>query len=228
MSDVRSMTLGPLTICWLDKKNSVHQLKLALTDEEQKKADSIRAAMRKEEFIRSRLLLRFLTSAKTSFLPDADNSPQWPPGLCGSISHKDGHVAVCTTSTNEFHSIGIDVEHARKDISHLKEKICTAHDLKMIDNICNETNLETGPLVALVFSAKEALFKCHFPLGKTMFWFHDAEVSYIDIDGGEIEIKVLTDTSPATPKGYSTRGKFLLHNASDGAFWITAFTLPKT
>ena len=228
MIDIHQLNLGPLQLHWLDKNKSINDHAISLTDEEQKKADTIKAAPRRDEFIRSRLLLRSLTKAKSSFLPDAENSPGWPQGFCGSITHKNGHVAVCTAATKSYHSIGIDSENAEKDISHLQEKICTENDLKLVTSICKNSNVSRGALVALFFSAKEALFKCHFPLGKKMFWFHDAEVSHFDWDKGDIEIKVLIDTSPMTNKGQITRGKFLNHKASDGAFWVTAFTLPKT
>ncbi len=221
------LILDPLKLLWLDKISSITDEAATLTDEEKKRADTIKATPRRDEFIRSRLLLRSITGANSSFLPDTENTPSWPPGLCGSITHKNGHVAVCTAPAKNFHSIGIDSENASKDISHLKEKICTENDLVFIDRICEQSKVEQGSAIALIFSAKEALFKCHFPVGKLMFWFHDAELSHIDMTTGEIDIRVLTETSPITQKGQVTRGRFLLHNASDGAFWVTAFTLPK-
>lgn len=228
MIDTEQLNLGPLQLHWLDKSKSIDDLPVALTDDEKKKADTIKAEIRREEFVRSRLLLRSLTKAKSSFLPDAENSPGWPEGMCGSITHKNGHVAVCTESTQSFNAIGIDSENAEKDISHLQEKICTENDLKVVERICKASHISRGSLIALIFSAKEALFKCHYPLGKKMFWFHDAEVSLFDWNKGDIEIKVLIDTSPMTKMGHITQGKFLNHNASDGAFWVTAFTLPKS
>ena len=227
MIDAVALILDPLKILWLDKSSSITDETTALTAEEKNKADEIKAAPRRDEFVRSRLLLRSTTGAKTSFLPNSENAPSWPPGLCGSITHKNGHVAVCTASANIFHSIGIDSENARKDISHLQEKICTENDLEFVKKICKQSKIERGSVIALIFSAKEALFKCHFPVGKLMFWFHDAELSSIDMVTGAIELKVLVETSPLTKTGQVTRGRFHLHNASDGAFWVTAFTLPR-
>ncbi len=227
MIAAEQLILDPLKVLWLDKSASINELSVSLTADEQKKSESIKAAARRDEFIRSRLLLRSLTGAKTSFLPDPENVPTWPAGLCGSITHKNGHVAVCTTPSGNFHSIGIDSENSKKDISHLQEKICTETDLVFVDKICKQSKFDRGSVIALIFSAKEALFKCHFPLGRLMFWFHDAELSAIDMTSGDIEIRVLIDTSPLTKRGQMTRGKFLLHQASDGGFWVTAFTLPK-
>jgi len=225
MIKVESLNLDPLTLSWLDRNTNISRtdLGISLTAEEIQTAGTIKAGARRYEFERSRLLLRSQTGAKTSFLPDSENIPGWPPNLCGSITHKNGHVAISTASKSYFHSIGIDTENAVKDISHLQEKICTTTELNLIQSLSKEENVELGSAVALIFSAKEALFKCHFPLGKLMFWFHDAEVEHIDFTTGDIAIKVLLDTSAMTKKGFVTKGRFLLHNASDGLYWITAF-----
>jgi len=229
MNVIKTINLNSLVLLWLDKTTSIANLAppATLTADERIKAESIKSDARRNEFERSRLLLRSQTGAQTSFLPDSENSPGWPSGLRGSISHKNGHVVVCTDRADKFFSIGIDSENAEKNISHLQEKICTTNDLKLIDNICRDRMFERGSLVALFFSAKEALFKCHFPLEKRMFWFHDAEVCRIDFESGEIDIKVLIDTSASTKEGHVTKGKFILHNASDSGYWITAFSLPR-
>jgi 4'-phosphopantetheinyl transferase EntD len=85
--------------------------------------------------------------------------------------------------------------------------------------------MKRGSIIALIFSAKEALFKCHFPLGRKMFWFHDADVSQIDVKTGQIELTVLIDTSPKTLKGTVTSGNFVLNKTSDGDYWVTAFSM---
>jgi enterobactin synthetase component D len=225
MKGAQQLNLGPLQLYWLDKRESIASLPFSLTHDEQRKSETIKAISRRDEFVRSRLLLRSLTNVKTSFLPDAENSPTWPPGMCGSITHKNGHVAVCTTSKKLFLSVGIDAEDARKDISHLQEKICTQNDLKWVESICGLTEMKRGAIIALIFSAKEALFKCHFPLGRKMFWFHDAEVSQIDLKTGLIKLKVLIDTSPNTLKDTVTSGNFVLNKTSDSEYWVTAFSL---
>ena len=225
MIGTQQLNLGLLQLYWLDKREHIVSLPVSLTQDEQKKADTIKAMSRRDEFIRSRLLLRSLTSAKTSFLPDAENVPTWPHGICGSITHKNGHVAVCTASNKSFLSVGIDAENAEKDLSHLQEKICTENDLKWVESLCKLNEMKRGSIIALIFSAKEALFKCHFPLGRKMFWFHDADVSQIDVKTGQIELTVLIDTSPKTLKGTVTSGNFVLNKTSDGDYWVTAFSM---
>lgn len=222
--DIEIVTLGSTRIAWLDKELRVERCELdaILVAEEAAKALSIKATSRKDEFERSRYLLRKMTGCTQAFLPDDQNVPVWPAPYTGSITHKNGHVAVTCEENSSHLSIGIDCEDAKKDISHLKEKICSPAELVLLEQLAAKESLTLGALVALVFAAKEALFKCHHPIGRKIFWFHDAEVVDLDFSAGRIEIKVLIKTSDRTPAGHQTIIHFTEKSASDGIYWLVA------
>lgn len=226
--DTEIVTLGGMKIVWLDRSQTVErgELETNLVAAETEKVLTINAVSRKAEFERSRYLYRKITGSPQPFLPDEQNVPVWPKPFCGSITHKNGHVAVSCDLTSNRSSIGIDCEHAGKDISHLKDKICNSAELEMLNRLAAPEKSALGSLVALVFAAKEALFKCHHPLGRIMFWFHDAEVEYIDFLAGRIEIKVLIKTSDCTPAGHKTTVFFTEKRTSDGDYWLAACTEP--
>lgn len=218
------ITLGGIKIVWLDKSQAISrsELQANLIAAETEKAETIKAETRKTEFERSRYLLRKVTGWTQAFLPDDQNVPVWPEFHCGSISHKNGHVAITCALKTDRASLGIDCEHSEKDISHLKEKICNAEELTLLARLAAQEKAKLGSLVALVFSAKEAVFKCHHPLGRIMFWFHDAQVEFIDFSAGRIDIKVIVTTSDRTLAGHKTTVYFTEKTASDGQYWLAA------
>jgi 4'-phosphopantetheinyl transferase EntD len=225
--DIEVVATGGLEIIWLDKIHTISHdvINAGLVTEEQQRAEGMKAEARRTEFERTRYLLRKMTGWQQPFLPDTENIPVWPPGSCGSITHKSGHVGITVASSADYYSVGIDCEDASKDISHLKQKICTPNDETLIAALAAQGKLDAGSLTALIFSAKEALFKCHHPLGKTMFWFHDAEVDSIDLEAGTIALKVLMQTSGRTRAGHITNGHFVRKKASNGDYWLSACVL---
>src|SRR5205823_4860698 len=79
---------------------------------------------------------------------------------------------------------------------------------RLVDGILRAHGGERNQWLAVIFSFKEALFKCHHPLGLKMFYFHDAEVTHLAPDTGEIAAAVRMDTSAHTPAGSVTHGHF--------------------
>lgn len=226
--NTETLPVGDTDIVWLDRSHpfAAAESDRWLVDAEKLKAAEIKAPVRRAEFERSRMLLRRLTGWQQPFLPDAQNRPSWPPELRGSLTHKNGHVAVALCRASSCLAVGFDCEHAEKDISHLREKICTAHDLSLISRVV-AANPQVSPaaLIPLVFAAKEALFKCHYPLGSRMFWFHDAELTALDFPAGRFALRVLTDTSEQTPAGFVTEGHFIRKPASDADYWLALCSL---
>lgn len=225
------VAVGPTAIAWLDCASPIAppEIDRWLVEQERQKAAEIKASARRLEFQRSRMLMRRLTAWDRPFLPDPSNKPAWPPHLCGSLTHKNGHVAVALCPRTTHLSIGLDCEHATRDINHLAEKICTASDIRILSlAAAKHPQTPQGSLIPLVFAAKEALFKCHYPIGSTMFWFHDAEIESIDLSLGQFALRVLVQTSDRTPAGFVTRGHFIRKSASDGDYWLALCSLTST
>lgn len=113
-----------------------------------------------------------------------DGSPVWPTGFCGSISHKSNLCAVVLAHTSDYIALGIDVE---KDQSlpysvwkyFLNPEEHSQHSVGDFGRIAN-----------LLFSCKEAAYKCLQP--------HSADpISFLDI---RIQL------SPNNDMSYRVRG----------------------
>ena len=91
-------------------------------------------------------------------------APVWRAGVCGSISHTDEHAAAAVGRV----PIGIDLE-------SLANAARTPDLLSMV-----ALPSERDQLAALVFSAKESVYKCLYPTGGHFLEFHDVELAFGD------------------------------------------------
>jgi enterobactin synthetase component D len=124
-----------------------------------------------------------------------DRSPIWPEGFVGSLSHSDAWVWGCVARQTDLVSIGIDTElvastELRQDV---QDTIATAAEW----NLVSQFSLTADEAFTLVFSAKEAFYKCWYPLIETYFDFFDVEV--VALTPSTLSLKTL----PTHP-GYRT------------------------
>ena len=113
--------------------------------------------------------------APVPLLPDADRVPVWPPGVTGSISHSG---RICGAAIRRgAGSLGFDIETGKGLAQDLWEEVLTGHELERLWRL----PAPDRPAAALAhFTAKEAVFKAHFPVYRQMFGFMDAEITAID------------------------------------------------
>jgi 4'-phosphopantetheinyl transferase EntD len=98
--------------------------------------------------------------------------PLWPSGHLGSIAHcRDLCVAVCARET-ELAGLGIDVEPLEPLPQGVGGYIHTAAEAAFIAD-----NPQSHPQ-RLIFSAKESLYKCYYPLVQRYFGFHAVELVF--------------------------------------------------
>lgn len=117
----------------------------------------------------------------------ADRAPVWPAGVVGSITHTSGFTAAVVAARPRFASLGLDVEGEENLKRELWPRICTAPELTWL-----ETVPDTSRAVAatLVFSAKEAFYKCQYPLTGMRLGFEDACLQPTEFaDGGDVLIR---------------------------------------
>lgn len=101
-----------------------------------------------------------------------NRAPSWPIGYCGSISHSNEWVISCVASKDSYESVGLDIEDSSllPNSTDWSAQIATNQELE----ICSVTAGDDA--LALIFSAKETLFKAINPLTNVFFDFTDAEV----------------------------------------------------
>lgn len=207
-----TLLVGELRVHWLPKQEQIapELIRAALHPSEWSEADSIHAPTRKDEYLRARYLLRKLTGFTDELPRRPAGDRSWPPGIVGSITHKDGHVGLCLADQVEYASVGIDAEDVARVRPELAAKICSDTEQAMLVDLAWQHGQPAQFFLALIFSFKEALFKSHYPLGGTMFYFHDAEITHLDPKTRTITARVLVPTSPRSPAGSLWHGSYLL------------------
>jgi 4'-phosphopantetheinyl transferase EntD len=129
----------------------------------------------------ARLALQRLGRVGCDLPAGPDRNPLWPPGIVGSISHTTGYCCVALGERSHFRSIGLDVEVGRRVTPDLYAQFLTEPEQPRLREMPPGLADEHA---TLIFSAKEAFYKCQHPM--TMEWldFTDIEVDLPD-DPGE-------------------------------------------
>jgi len=115
----------------------------------------------------------------------AGGEPLWPAGIVGAISHsRDLAVAVVGRRT-DYAGLGVDIEElARGPSPRAARLICRPREMEWVDPEAGTTRL------AMLFSAKEAVFKAAYPIEQVWLGFADAELTW-HADRGAFEALVL-------------------------------------
>jgi 4'-phosphopantetheinyl transferase EntD len=155
-----------------------------LTDEADLYAEEvayIRAAVpqRRAEFATARVCARrglaAMGIALVPLVPAADRAPAWPNGVVGSITHTLDYCAVALGRRPSLRSVGIDAEKIRELDDGVTDLILTDRERAWLHapGRSPRSVLEDS---LLVFSAKEAFYKCQFPVTHRFLEFRDVEV----------------------------------------------------
>jgi 4'-phosphopantetheinyl transferase EntD len=138
---------------------------------------------RQVQFVGGRVAMRLaceqVGSRPPPLLPDDRGAPRIPPGLVGSISHKNT-LAVAMAARAAQGTLGVDLEDYGPPRPGIATRILTATELRDVDALGGERRW-FGVLVR--FSIKEAIYKALDPYVHRYVGFHEAEV-YPDLYGG--------------------------------------------
>jgi 4'-phosphopantetheinyl transferase EntD len=156
-----------------------HSVKSGLLKSEQEAVVGA-AQTRIEQFTAGRFcsrvaLGRFGVASTTPIPRGEDRAPIWPPGFVGSISHTDTWCAAAVARAEEVRSIGIDLEPATPLKESLWRRICTAKEQNWLRELP-----EPGLTGKILFSAKEAVYKCQYPITTEFLGFHAVELEIGD------------------------------------------------
>src|SRR5262245_52072688 len=86
--------------------------------------------------------------------------PRWPSGVVGSIAHSKGWCAAAVGRTAEVRALGIDLEPDDPLDPPLWPHVATKRELAWLEA---QPEVRRGRAARLLFSAKEAFYKCQFP-----------------------------------------------------------------
>lgn len=109
-----------------------------------------------------------------------DGLPRWPDGFVGSISHCPGWGGAAVARLSDIAAIGLDIEVRRRVHSRLLGTVCTPSERAWMS--ASGTTLEAA---TIVFSAKEAVYKCVYPVLRARLAFSDVEI-VADLSSGDL------------------------------------------
>ena len=150
---------------------------------------------RLREFATGRQLAR-RALAQLGFAPQPlvtgpDRAPRWPDGAVGSIAHTDGLcLAVCARRA-DWRSLGVDIEPDRPLADELQSYVLRPEELERVGA---ESGADRAALAT--FCAKEAVYKCQYPLSNQMLEFHDVRVELDATGSFTAEILVAPTGAP--------------------------------
>jgi 4'-phosphopantetheinyl transferase EntD len=136
-------------------------------------------ARRRREFAAGRACARHALGrfgVPASAIPAGpDRAPVWPEGYVGSITHCEGFCCAAVASADEVASIGIDAEDGGPLTPEMARIILTSDEMARFAAL---PELPESTWSKLAFSAKEAVYKCHFPLARARLDFHDIAILF--------------------------------------------------
>ncbi|UFZ05124.1 4'-phosphopantetheinyl transferase superfamily protein [Bradyrhizobium ontarionense] len=163
---------------------------------------------RRAEFATARILSRRALAAvgapSVALVPTADRAPVWPSGYTGSISHCADYCAVVVARSRDVRSLGLDVEDLRELEPTMLDLVLTPTERRWL---CAQPATLRPLLPIVIFSAKEAYYKCQYPITRGFLEFRDVELA-IEWASGTFEARVLKEGWPAAVARLS--GRFLV------------------
>lgn len=132
-----------------------------------------------------------LLGAPVQAIPVGENrAPVWPAGLVGSISHTRSCAMAVVARQGAIRGLGIDVEEDKPLADDLWSAICSEREQDWLRNQINP-----GQMAKVIFSAKEAAYKCQFSLSARYYGFDGMELE-IDLASGGFSARFCADQPP--------------------------------
>ncbi|MBN2105046.1 4'-phosphopantetheinyl transferase superfamily protein [bacterium] len=179
-------------------EQAIHSVKGTLFPQEQVFIQNA-VFKRQSEFIAGRILARQamkqLGYPEFSLPADTQRCPVWPEDIVGSISHTDHYCGAVVGASSHYRSIGLDIEQISRINKALWPVFCTRNEL---NNLSKLPVLKQQKHAALVFSAKESFYKCHFYLHRVFFVFQDIEIAW-NWKRSRFYVSVLNKAVPLLP-----------------------------
>ncbi len=174
-------------------------------------SDNIVNEKRRSEFIRGRFcahmaILNQFNKRVYDIKSANDRVPIWPENVVGSLTHSEYYAGAVVASQEAMLGVGLDIE----NISRLKDEIS-----KMIifdSDVKRPNELTQQEYLALIFSAKESLYKALYPQVKKFFGFKAAALKSVDVKDKSFEIELIESLSDEiSPQSLGVlRGRFLI------------------
>jgi 4'-phosphopantetheinyl transferase EntD len=139
-----------------------------------------------------------------------DRQPIWPLSMLGSITHTAGFCAAVVAECARIRALGLDTEAVGDVNEEIWPSIGSPADIAWIASL---PAVERAAAVTLIFSAKEAFYKCQYPLVREALGFHDVRVEAVEWGAarGTFLIHPLRHLAIARHAAPPLLGRYLFH-----------------
>jgi 4'-phosphopantetheinyl transferase EntD len=127
----------------------------------------------------------------------AHREPLWPPGIVGSIAHTERLCAVAVSDLPDLVGLGLDLEIDDPLPEETLDLVCRRDECAQLASESCEGLLRAA---TVLFSAKEAFYKCVFPIIRIPLEFRDVRVR-LDADGVSFEAEIVGRCVPPAAQG---------------------------
>jgi 4'-phosphopantetheinyl transferase EntD len=147
-----------------------------------------------------------------SLLPALDRTPLWPEGLVGSITHTRGYSAAVVGRRTELAALGLDSELMASVHEELWPRICAPPELARLQTL---PSAQRAAGATLIFAAKEAFYKCQYPITGEWLEFEDIEIESPDYgaEAGGFTVLPRRQLAVSARAEQTFRGRFHVHGA---------------
>jgi enterobactin synthetase component D / holo-[acyl-carrier protein] synthase len=150
----------------------------------------------------------------------SDRQPLWPADFVGSITHTAGLCVAAVVPRSKFKALGLDSERSGAPTPDIWSTLCRSDELAWVESLQPE---ERPAAATLIFSAKEAVYKCQYPITGEWLDFHDLHIEVLDWGQrrGRFVVRPTRDIMVAKPDALPD-GRYCFHEP----FVSTAICLP--
>jgi 4'-phosphopantetheinyl transferase EntD len=134
-----------------------------------------------------------------------DRAPVWPDGVVGSITHCSGFAGAAVARRGAVRGVGVDAELGDPLDPELVDLVCTVEERIRLAQL---PGLPPNGWAKVVFSAKEAVYKCLSSHTRTPLDFADVEITLVP-EAGRFTTGWRTGSRAELPPG-CLEGRFVV------------------
>lgn len=146
-------------------------------------------------------------------LKGEQREPLWPTGIVGSISHCRDLAGAAIADQSRILSVGLDIENHKQLNPDIARHVCTADEQNWISS---QTPHQQNIALLLIFSIKEAVFKCIYQITQYSLQFKQCRV-VPDFTTLQAEVIISAPTLDLSALTLSTRFYFNATHVFSGA-----------
>jgi 4'-phosphopantetheinyl transferase EntD len=143
---------------------------------------------------------------------NADRTPLWPDGVVGSITHTIGFCGAVVGSREYFAGLGIDAEIVARVTPDIWSQALTAEDIAQLSGL---TSTARERAAAIIFSAKEAFYKCQSGVTGAWLDYRDVSIELVadSLETGEFLVRSASAAARRVIGDFAARGRYRVADA---------------